>query len=163
MKHEDDSEIIGFEISTNQSDGLIMWHGQTPNDLNSNDYIALGVVNGYVEYQYDLGSGPAVLRVTTRRVDDGERHRVILKRQGNEGSIELNGEYLESGVSDGLQQILNTQGNVFLGGVPDYAMTHGKYHNGFSGCIYTLEVQDSGAINIGDNSLRGQNVYSCTR
>ena len=46
MKHEDDSEIIGFEISTNQSDGLIMWHGQTPNDLSSNDYISLGIVNG---------------------------------------------------------------------------------------------------------------------
>lgn len=116
-----------------------------------------------MEYQYNLGSGPAVIRVTTRRVDDGERHRIILKRQGCEGSIELNGEYMESGVSDGLQQMLNARGNVYLGGVPDYAMTYGKYHTGFVGCIYTLEVQDSGAINIGDSSVRGQNVYPCTR
>lgn len=46
MKHDEDSEVIGFEISTNQTDGLIMWHGQTPNDLNPDDYIALGIVNG---------------------------------------------------------------------------------------------------------------------
>jgi len=116
-----------------------------------------------VEYQYNLGSGPAVIRVTAQRVDDGERHRIILKRQGSDGSIELNGEHTESGVSDGLQQLLNAKGSVYLGGVPDYAMTYGRYHNGFSGCIYTLEVQDSGAIDIGEKAVRGVNVSPCTR
>ncbi|XP_032663569.1 basement membrane-specific heparan sulfate proteoglycan core protein-like isoform X7 [Odontomachus brunneus] len=163
MTHEEErSEVLGFEISTNRSNGLIMWHGQTPNDLTPDDYIAVAVVDGYVEYQYNLGSGPAVIRVTAQRVDDGERHRIILKRQGSDGSIELNGEHTESGVSDGLQQILNTRGSVYLGGVPDYAMTYGRYHDGFSGCIYTLEVQDSGAIDIGEKAVRGINVSPCT-
>ncbi|KAI4497448.1 hypothetical protein M0802_007459 [Mischocyttarus mexicanus] len=163
MTHEEEREVFGFEISTNKTNGLIMWHGQTPNDLNPDDYISLAVVDGYVEYQYNLGSGPAVIRVTAQRVDDGERHRIILKRQGSDGSIELNGEHTESGLSDGLQQILNTRGSVYLGGVPDYAMTYGRYHEGFSGCIYTLEVQDSGAIDIGEKAIRGKNVSPCTR
>ncbi|XP_035741559.1 basement membrane-specific heparan sulfate proteoglycan core protein-like isoform X33 [Vespa mandarinia] len=163
MTHEEEREVLGFEISTNKTNGLIMWHGQTPNDLNPDDYISLAVVDGYVEYQYNLGSGPAVIRVTAQRVDDGERHRIILKRQGSDGSIELNGEHTESGLSDGLQQILNTRGSVYLGGVPDYAMTYGRYHEGFSGCIYTLEVQDSGAIDIGEKAIRGKNVSPCTR
>ncbi|XP_025163883.1 basement membrane-specific heparan sulfate proteoglycan core protein [Harpegnathos saltator] len=164
MTHEEErNEVLGLEISTNKSNGLIMWHGQTPNDLTPDDYIAVAVVDGYVEYQYNLGSGPAVIRVTTQRVDDGERHRIILKRQGSDGSIELNGEHTESGVSDGLQQMLGTRGSVYLGGVPDYAMTYGRYHDGFSGCIYTLEVQDSGAIDIGEKAIRGINVSPCTR
>ncbi|XP_071582302.1 basement membrane-specific heparan sulfate proteoglycan core protein isoform X3 [Temnothorax nylanderi] len=163
MMHEEEREVLGLEISTNKSHGLIMWHGQTPNDLTPDDYIAVAVVDGYVEYQYNLGSGPAVIRVTAQRVNDGERHRIILKRQGSDGSIELNGEHTESGVSDGLQQILNARGSVYLGGLPDYAMTYGRYQNGFSGCIYTLEVQDSGAIDIGDKAIRGVNVSPCTR
>ncbi|XP_044579347.1 basement membrane-specific heparan sulfate proteoglycan core protein isoform X6 [Cotesia glomerata] len=163
MTHDEQSEVIGFEISTNKSNGLIMWHGQTPNNLNPDDYVALAVIDGYIEYQYNLGSGPAVMRVPTQRVDDGERHRIILKRHGADGSIELNGDHTEIGVSDGLQKTLNTRGNVYLGGVPDYAMTYGKYHDGFSGCIYTLEVQDSGAIYIGDKMVRGKNVSPCTK
>ncbi|XP_011640575.2 basement membrane proteoglycan-like, partial [Pogonomyrmex barbatus] len=163
MMHEEEREVLGFEISTNKSNGLIMWHGQTPNDLTPDDYIAVAVVDGYVEYQYNLGSGPAVIRVTAQRVNDGERHRIILKRQGSDGSIELNGEHTESGVSDGLQQILNARGSVYLGGLPDYAMAYGRYHDGFSGCIYTLEVQDSGAIDIGEKAIRGVNVSPCTR
>ncbi|XP_034945971.1 basement membrane-specific heparan sulfate proteoglycan core protein isoform X4 [Chelonus insularis] len=163
MPHNEQREVLCFEISTNKSNGLIMWHGQLPNERNYDDYIALAVVDGYIEYQYDLGSGPAVIRVPTQRVDDGERHRIILKRQGSDGSIELNGDHTESGVSDGLQQTLNARGNVYLGGVPDYAMTNRKYHEGFSGCIYTFEVQDSGAIDIGEKAVRGKNVAACTK
>ncbi|XP_063983693.1 basement membrane-specific heparan sulfate proteoglycan core protein-like isoform X2 [Diachasmimorpha longicaudata] len=163
MTHEEEREVMGFEISTNRTHGLIMWHGQPANDLNPDDYIALGIIDGYIEYQYNLGSGPALIRVTSQRVDDGERHRIILKRQGTDGSIELNGEHTESGVSDGLKRILNARGNVYLGGVPDYAMTYGRYYSGLSGCIYTLEVQDSGAIDIGEKSIRGKNVFPCTR
>ncbi|XP_078043481.1 basement membrane-specific heparan sulfate proteoglycan core protein-like isoform X2 [Augochlora pura] len=163
MTHEEECEVLCFEISTNRSKGLIMWHGQTPNDLNPDHYMALAVVDGYVEYQYNLGTGPVVIRVTAQKVDDGERHRIILKRQGSDGSIELNGEHMESGATYGTQQTLNTRGSVYLGGVPDYAMTYDKYQDGFSGCIYTMEVQDSRAIDIGEKAIRGKNVLPCTR
>ncbi|XP_015437458.1 PREDICTED: pikachurin-like [Dufourea novaeangliae] len=163
MTHDEECEVLCFEISTNKSKGLIMWHGQTPNDLNPDHYMALAVVDGYVEYQYNLGMGPVVIRVTAQKVDDGERHRIILKRQGSDGSIELNGEHMESGTSSGIQQDLNTRGSVYIGGVPDYAMTYGKYQEGFSGCIYTMEVQDSRAIDIGEKAIRGKNVSPCTR
>ena len=101
--------------------------------------------------------------MTSQRVDDGDRHRIILKRLHSEGNIELNNEYIENGVSDGLQQLLNVRGSVYLGGVPDWAMTYGRYRDGFSGCIYAMEVQDSGAIDIGAKAIRGKNVIPCTR
>lgn len=46
MIHEEETEVIGFEISTNKSSGVIMWHGQTPTDLSPDDYISLAVVDG---------------------------------------------------------------------------------------------------------------------
>lgn len=47
MIHEEErNEVLGLEISTNKSNGLIMWHGQTPNELTPDDYIAVAVVDG---------------------------------------------------------------------------------------------------------------------
>jgi len=46
MTHEEEREFLGLEISTNKSSGLIMWHGQTSNDLTLDDYIAVAVVDG---------------------------------------------------------------------------------------------------------------------
>lgn len=117
----------------------------------------------YVEFQYNLGSGPAILRLSSFKVDDGRRHRIILKRHGREGSMELDGEHIEIGTSDGLNHELEIRGNVYIGGVPDYTITGGRYFIGFSGCIHTLEVQDSGAIDMGKYVLRGKNVAPCSR
>lgn len=44
LDHSDQSrqEVIAFELSTNSSDGLIFWHGQTPEqDGIGQDFIAL--------------------------------------------------------------------------------------------------------------------------
>lgn len=47
MTHVEEREVLGFEISTNKSNGLIMWHGQIPTNFNPDDYVALAVVDGY--------------------------------------------------------------------------------------------------------------------
>lgn len=39
---ENDEEVIALELSTNSSNGLILWHGQSPNqDAQGQDYLAL--------------------------------------------------------------------------------------------------------------------------
>ncbi|XP_011495094.1 PREDICTED: pikachurin-like [Ceratosolen solmsi marchali] len=163
MTHKDEKEMIGFEVSTNKTNGLIMWHGNKFIKRITNNYIALAIIDGYIECQYNLGSGPVILRITTIKIDDGQRHRIIVKRDGRNGSIELDGEHIEIGISDGHNEQLEISENVFIGGVPDPLITLEKFYVGFSGCIYTLEVQDSGAINIGKNAIRGKNVSPCTR
>lgn len=45
---QDESEVIALELSTNSSDGLIFWQGQTPEeDGRGQDYIALA--RNYIE------------------------------------------------------------------------------------------------------------------
>lgn len=46
MIHEEEREVLGFEISTNKTRGLIMWHGQIPSNLDPDHYMALAVVDG---------------------------------------------------------------------------------------------------------------------
>lgn len=45
------------------SDGLILYNGYTNNKLG--DYVAVLMRQGFAEFQFDLGTGPAVIRLIT--------------------------------------------------------------------------------------------------
>ncbi|KAK9869716.1 hypothetical protein WA026_003454 [Henosepilachna vigintioctopunctata] len=162
--NQDNEEVIGIELSTNSSNGLIFWHGQSPNqDAQGQDYIALSLVNGYLEFSYDLGSGPAIIHNSLVRVNDGERHLVILKRQGRSGSIEIDRHHTQKDVSVGSANHLTCRGNIYLGGTPNIPlMTANKYSSGFVGCIHVFEIQGTNQIDLGRKALSGLNVKPCS-
>lgn len=72
------------------------------------------VVDGYLEFSFELGSGPAII-TSTNRVDDGRRHKIVMKREGTEGSLEVDEEEPVSGDSGGMRAALNTHGNIYIG------------------------------------------------
>lgn len=72
-------------------------------------------MGGYLQFGYDLGSGPAIIHCDQIRIDDGARHNVILKRRGKEGSIEVDNDYIETGSAEGLTDALNCDGDIYLG------------------------------------------------
>nr|CAD7195790.1 unnamed protein product [Timema douglasi] len=110
-----ENEIITIEFSTTDQNGLIFWHGQAPEtDGKGQDYLALAVVDGFLEFSYELGSGPAQIQINNVRVDDGKRHQVVLKRQASDGSIDLDSNYTEFGESGGILKMLNTRGNIYI-------------------------------------------------
>lgn len=75
----------------------------------------IAVVDGILEFSYELGSGPAQIRTSAdTRVDDGKRHHVVLRRQASDGSIELD-NVTEFGESQGVLKMLNTRGNIYIG------------------------------------------------
>ena len=50
------------------------------------------------------------------RVDDGQRHHIVARRTGREGSLEIDGVVQESFRSpEGSHQMLNTKGNIYIG------------------------------------------------
>ncbi|KAK4879912.1 hypothetical protein RN001_008058 [Aquatica leii] len=154
--NDEENEVIAFELLTNASNGLIFWHGQKPNeDGQGQDYISL--------YSFELGSGPAIIYNNKVRINDGERHRVILKRRGRWGSIEVDNDHIVEGNADGHITQMNCNGNIYLGGTPNNTlMTGGRYSKGFSGCIYGFEVQDSRMLDIGAKAISGINVKPCS-
>lgn len=55
------SNHFELSIKTEATQGLILWSGK---GLERSDYIALAIVDGFVQMMYDLGSKPVVLRST---------------------------------------------------------------------------------------------------
>uniref|UniRef100_A0AAR5PFS0 Basement membrane-specific heparan sulfate proteoglycan core protein n=1 Tax=Dendroctonus ponderosae TaxID=77166 RepID=A0AAR5PFS0_DENPD len=163
-RNENEAEIIALEFSTNKSEGLIFWHGQGPDeDGQGQDYVSLALSNGFLEFSYDLGSGPAIIRNTQVKVDDGQKHSVILKRQARDGSVDIDYEFSEEGHSEGRVTSLNCNGNIFLGGAPNISqMTGGKFSAGFQGCIHGFELQQSKTLDLGVKAINGLNVKSCS-
>lgn len=122
------------------------------------------VENGYLEFSFDLGEGPAVIRNLQKRIDDGEQHTVVLKREGRTGSIEIDNTWIEKGEANGYTTEMNTYGNIYIGGTPNISgMTGGRFSRGFTGCIHGFEVQNSDRLDLGIKAVSGVNVKPCSR
>ena len=158
-------EFISVEFSTMEANGVLLWHGQKPEtDGRGLDFVALAVVDGRLEFSFELGSGVARI-VTDVRVDDGRRHRVMARRTGLEGTLELDGVFEAHGrTPDSNHNMLNTKGNIYVGGLPDSdRMTGGRYLHGLKGCIHSLQIQDSGVLNFQRAAVSSVNVVPCSR
>ena len=63
---------------------------------------------------YEMGSGPAVL-MSRNRVDDGVPHTISVERLGRSGSLTVDQDATVYGDSQGFLQMLNADGNIFIG------------------------------------------------
>lgn len=154
-------EVVRAVISTQEDSGLILFHGQTP-EINGQDkdFFAIALIDGFVEFSFELGSGPARIRSDVR-VNDGLKHTVVVKRKGKEGSLEVDGIHQTYGMSSGTLQALNAVGDIYIGGLPDFSLMVGNRFDGFVGCISDLEVGTSGAINLVTAARKASNVLTC--
>ncbi|GFO45199.1 basement membrane-specific heparan sulfate proteoglycan core protein-like [Plakobranchus ocellatus] len=153
-------ETVTIKLSTTESDGLLFFQGQGPGLQSGKDYIAASIKGGFVEFSYELGSGPSSIKSTTQ-VNDGLPHTVTLTRYGRDGTVTVDNGKLSKGWSKGLLKVLNAAGNFFLGGVPDYKeYTDNVYDKSFNGCISSISINDR-QITIKNDALSGMNVGNC--
>lgn len=121
-------------------------------------------MNGRLEFSYELGSGSVHIS-TPVRVDDGKKHRVVARRTGRDGTVDLDGVIQENGRSPhGEHHMLNAKGNVYVGGLPNAEhMTNGRYVHGLKGCVHHLQIQNAEPINFQRAALSAMNVVPCSR
>lgn len=108
--------LIALLFSTTHPNGLLFWYGQNRGEpYTGQDFVALAVVDGYLEYSFRLNSEETSIKNVQTRVDDGARHIAIVKRNGNHASLELDvlTSYGESRPTDKLESYL--PGHLFLG------------------------------------------------
>lgn len=55
------------------------------------DFFGFELVAGHVYLHLDLGSGPARVKASARKVDDAAWHEVTLRRNGREGRVTVDG------------------------------------------------------------------------
>uniref|UniRef100_A0A4W5NTC5 Heparan sulfate proteoglycan 2 n=1 Tax=Hucho hucho TaxID=62062 RepID=A0A4W5NTC5_9TELE len=139
-------ETIEMELKVNTSskEGLILWQGVELGDQGKGkDFISLGLQNGHLVFSYQLGSGESQIQ-SREPINDGRWHKVTAVRTGKQGYIQIDGAAIQRGQSQGKSIMVNTKGNVYLGGAPDIsAMTGGKFSSGLTGCVRNLSLMNA--------------------
>ncbi|XP_051515995.1 basement membrane-specific heparan sulfate proteoglycan core protein isoform X1 [Myxocyprinus asiaticus] len=192
----DSPETIELEISTVSRDGLILWQGVEPAGALSlpkkhasrkvstlheqsdtqelgeqgkgKDFISLGIQNGHLVFSYQLGSGEAQI-LSRESVNDGKWHKITAVRTGKQGYLQIDGGSILRGQSQGKSIMVNTKGNIYLGGAPDMkALTGQKFSAGITGCVKNLSLmnaqpgeQSARPINLQVHAEEGINVERC--
>jgi len=107
---------VAILFSTTHQDGLLLWYGQQRGvHYDGQDYVSLAVVDGYLEFSFRLDGEEEIIKNLDKRVDDGNRHVAIIKRNGNQGSLEVNhfSQYGESRPTSKSEMII--PGHLFIG------------------------------------------------
>eukprot|EP00095_Tigriopus_kingsejongensis_P010554 maker-scaffold421_size176100-snap-gene-0.22 protein:Tk10554 transcript:maker-scaffold421_size176100-snap-gene-0.22-mRNA-1 annotation:"hypothetical protein DAPPUDRAFT_308094" len=96
----------------------------------------------FVEFRYDLGSGPVVLR-SNAQVVPGQWHELVAKRYHKDGLLEVDGDRV-TGSSKGSLRTLNVGELIWIGNVDtqyeDNVLKRVGTGIGFTGCLKDLEL-----------------------
>ncbi|CAK9818273.1 Basement membrane-specific heparan sulfate proteoglycan core protein [Anthophora quadrimaculata] len=142
--------------------GIILYNGESNRE--NDDFILLSLVEGYPQFSFDLGSGPAIIRAD-KPITLSEWHTIKLQRYKKLGVMTVDEEGSYRGMTAGRKQRLDLKALLFIGGVPnDYVISkYAKVNSGFVGCISRLVIEEKEMDLIGDqtNSVGITNCETC--
>ncbi|XP_068155026.1 neurexin 1 isoform X6 [Drosophila tropicalis] len=146
---------ISFKFRTKEPNGIIVLATGSKQPRAKNPVlIAIELLNGHIYIHLDLGSGASKIRASRRRVDDGDWHDLILRRNGRDAKVSVDGVWNDFR-TPGDGTILELDGHMYVGGVgPAYnsvawpaAIWTATLRQGFVGCLRDL-VLSGKAIDI---------------
>uniref|UniRef100_A0A8C4X261 Heparan sulfate proteoglycan 2 n=1 Tax=Eptatretus burgeri TaxID=7764 RepID=A0A8C4X261_EPTBU len=149
---------LEFQAQSTQH-GLLLYSGARRR--NKDDFVALVLADGFVEFRYDLGSGLAVLR-SVDIVRPGVWHRVHASRAGRNGALRIDDGPTTRGQSPGQALGLNLQGSLFLGGVASPQSTSPAVNSSYSldGCIGEVLVNGK-MLDVMYSYIASSDVVQC--
>lgn len=123
-----------------KSDGLLLFNALSNNDFS--DYISIALVNSFVVYRFNLGSGAAQLS-SPQQITLNQWHIVTVNRNGRVGFLQVGNQSLVTGQSLGTFTGLNIAGSMWLGGYNQFMILSqfSGTNVGFSGCISSVSVK----------------------
>lgn len=108
------------------------------------DYNILEIVNGAIQYRFDLGTGEGLVRVSSVYVSDGRWHEVRLERDRNSARLTVDGKHVAHGSAPGVSDILNLQEEYMYFGseVHQHPSILGleDIQKGFYGCMDDIRI-----------------------
>ncbi|XP_014117185.1 PREDICTED: basement membrane-specific heparan sulfate proteoglycan core protein isoform X3 [Pseudopodoces humilis] len=136
-------------------DGLLLFSAGKATPVE--DFVALAMIGGHVEFRYELGSGPAVLR-SAEPVALGQWHRVTAERVHKDGTLVVDDAAPVKRSSPGKSQGLNLRSPLYLGGTepPLRPPTNAS----FRGCIGEVSISGK-RVELREQFLRSRGVRPC--
>lgn len=108
------------------------------------DYNILEIVNGAVQYRFDLGTGEGLVRVSSVYVSDGRWHEVRLERDRNSARLTVDGKHVAHGSAPGVSDILNLQDEYMYFGAEVHQhpsiLGFEDIQNGYYGCMDDVRI-----------------------
>ncbi|XP_017135093.1 fat-like cadherin-related tumor suppressor homolog [Drosophila miranda] len=129
---------FSLQIRTLQQSGTLLYASGKV------DYNILEIINGAVQYRFDLGSGEGVISVTSIYISDGEWHVISLERTLSSAKLVIDNKHVSHGSAPGVNGILNIQSNdIFVGAeVRPHPSIIGyeDIQRGFIGCMANIKI-----------------------
>ncbi|XP_061674359.1 pikachurin isoform X2 [Syngnathoides biaculeatus] len=148
--------FMEFEMTFRPSapDGTLLYS----DDDGTADFLAINLLDGFVEFRFDCGSGGAVLR-SEERVAMDAWHELRVSRTAKSGILQVDSQKAVEGFAEGAFTQINCSSALYIGGVPQYDKT--KKAAGvlkpFTGAVQKLVLNDR-IIPITSESAGGVNV-----
>ena len=139
-------------------DGIIVYEGN--NRDGSGDFMSIIKKDGYLEFRFDTGSGPAIIRSRSPlRVN--EWTRVMVSPKNRDGQLTVNDGEPVTGTSLGSTVGLNLKLLMYLGGPDPTAVLSSNVGTsvGFIGCVAELQVNDI-QIDLTKDAIESSNVVN---
>ncbi|XP_063273590.1 basement membrane-specific heparan sulfate proteoglycan core protein isoform X3 [Prinia subflava] len=136
-------------------DGLLLFSAGKASPIE--DFVALAMIGGHLEFRYELGSGPAVLR-SAEPVALGQWHWVTAERIHKDGTLVVDDAAPVKRSSPGKSQGLNLRSPLYLGGTepPLRPPTNASFH----GCIGEVSISGK-RLELRERFLRSRGVRPC--
>ncbi|XP_019637522.1 PREDICTED: agrin-like isoform X4 [Branchiostoma belcheri] len=135
------SGTIMLDFRYTGKDGLLVYNGQK----SGKDFISLAIVNGKLQFQYDLGSGPSEI-IHSLPLEPNRWYAVTASRVKRDGYIRIGNEPDTTGASPGATTGLNLDDDFYVGNIPpedrDRVYQRIGVTGGFKGCIRELKIID---------------------
>ncbi|KAJ8016910.1 hypothetical protein DPEC_G00012250 [Dallia pectoralis] len=130
---------IDMEFKPIHPDGLMFF--SVGKKMKVEDFVSLEMVDGHVQFRYELGTGQAVLR-SPEPVTLGQWHRVEAGRLDKDGTLKVDGGQEVTRSSPGKAQGLNIHTPMYLGGVPNWNIVPKALNISvsFKGCIGEVSI-----------------------
>uniref|UniRef100_A0A3B5QJ30 EGF like, fibronectin type III and laminin G domains n=1 Tax=Xiphophorus maculatus TaxID=8083 RepID=A0A3B5QJ30_XIPMA len=131
-------------------------------DAGSRDFLAINLVDRYLEFRFDCGSGEAVIR-SEEQINLDSWHELRVSRTAKSGILQVDNQKPMEGIAEGAFTQINCSSPLYLGGVPDYEKTKrtAGVMKPFTGIIQKLILNDrtmpitagfAGGVNIANSA-----------
>ncbi|XP_018606960.2 pikachurin-like [Scleropages formosus] len=148
--------FMEFEITFQPTspDGTLLYS----EDTDSQDFLSVTLVGGYIEFRFDCGSGPAILR-SEEPVSTHAWHELRVSRTARSGILQVDNQVPTEGVSEGAFTQIKCNTLLFVGGVPSYSSTKSSARvlRPFSGSIQKILLNDR-VVQLTQGGAVGVNV-----
>ncbi|XP_075898523.1 basement membrane-specific heparan sulfate proteoglycan core protein [Nelusetta ayraudi] len=150
---------VELEFKPLERDGLMFFCGGKK--MKVEDFVAISMVDGRVEFRYELGTGQAIL-LSPEPVSLGQWHRVVAERNKKAGHLRIDHGPVERMASPGKAQGLNIYTPMYLGGVPDMDILPkpANVSEMFKGCVGEVSINNK-KVDLSYSFTESKSIRKC--